>query len=194
MIFTRLAAAVLLLALAACGQKEQSWNGTDISGAMPALDFRMTRANDGASVRGADYRGKVAILYFGYTNCPDVCPTTLADLSDAVAKLGDDARNVRILFVTVDPDRDTQARMKGYVETFGPQVDGLRGSANDIASLARRYRVSYLVVPAGDGHPYQVEHSSAVFFFDKAGRARLVITKTDKTPGIVEDLKKLLAN
>ena len=143
MIFPRITATMLLLALAACGQKEQSWNGTDISGAMPALDFRMTRANDSASVSGADYRGKIAILYFGYTNCPDVCPTTLADLSDAVAKLGDGAKDVRILFVTVDPGRDTQGRLKGYVETFGPQVDGLRGTDNAIASLARRYRVSW---------------------------------------------------
>jgi protein SCO1 len=194
MIFPRITTTILLLALAACGQKEQSWNGTDISGAMPALDFRMTRANNGASVSGADYRGKIAILYFGYTNCPDVCPTTLADLSDAVAKLGDGAKDVRILFVTVDPGRDTQGRLKGYVETFGPQVDGLRGTDNAIASLARRYRVSYSTVPAGDGHPYQVEHSSAVFFFDKTGRALLVITKTDKTAGIVDDLKRLLAS
>lgn len=193
MIFKHIAVAVMLLALGACGQKPQTFNGTDISGAMPALEFRMTRANDGASVGGADYHGKVVMLYFGYTNCPDVCPTTLADLSDAVSKLGDDAKDVRILFVTVDPDRDTQGRLKGYVETFGPQVDGLRGTANAIASLARRYRVAYSVVPAGDGHAYQVEHSSAVFFFDKAGRARLVITKTDKTPGIVDDLKQLLA-
>ena len=194
MIFTRIAAAILLLALAACGQKEQGWHGTDISGAMPALDFRMLRANDDANVTGADYRGKITILYFGYTNCPDVCPTTLADLSDAVVKLGDGAKDVRILFVTVDPDRDTPGRLKGYAETFGPQVNGLRGTANAIASLARRYRISYSVVPAGDGHPYQVEHSSAVFFFDRTGRARLVITKTDRTADIVDDLRRLLAS
>ncbi len=109
---------------------------------MPALDFAMTRANDGKAVRGADYRGKVAVLYFGYTHCPDICPTTLANLSEVLAKIGSRAGEVRVLFDTVDPNRDGADLMKTYVRSFGPQFDGLRGTANQLAALARRLSAS----------------------------------------------------
>jgi protein SCO1/2 len=177
--------------LSACGQK-QSFHGTDITGAMPALSFSLTRANDGAAVTASDYRGKIAILYFGYTHCPDVCPTTLANLSDVMDKLGDKRRDVRILFVSVDPTRDTPAVLQSYVKAFAPEVEGLRGSDNTVAALARRYRVAYSVTPASPGHPYEVMHSDAVFFFDRTNRARIVVTSTDDVKAIAQDVAGLL--
>ncbi|MBI3676846.1 MAG: SCO family protein [Proteobacteria bacterium] len=159
---------------------------------MPALSFSLTRANDGAAVTANDYKGKIAILYFGYTHCPDICPTTLANLSDVMDKLGEKRRDVRILFVSVDPNRDTLPVLQSYAKAFAPEVDALRGPDNAVAALARRYRVAYGVTQASPGHPYEVMHSDAVFFFDRTGRARIVITSTDDGKAIVEDIEALL--
>ncbi len=183
----RLAALVLVLLAAACGREQGA--ATDISGAMPALDFALTRANDGKAVTAADYRGKAVVLYFGYSHCPDVCPTTLANLSEILGKLGGRAGEVRVLFVTVDPNRDNLGLMKTYVASFAPQIDGLRGTDDQLAALARRYRVAYSVTP---GANYEVMHSNAVFFFDRGGKARLVTTQTDNIDGLTADLKRLL--
>jgi protein SCO1/2 len=180
------------LALAACSKPQSGWHATDIGGAMPPLGFQITRANDGAAVSASDYRGKVVVLYFGYTHCPDICPTTLANLSAVLDKLGPKAGQVRVLFVTVDPDRDTLALMKGYVNAFAPQIDGLRGTADQLTALARRYRVAFSVAPESAGHAYEVMHSNAVFFFDRDGRARLVSTDTKDVDGTAADVKRLL--
>ncbi len=188
----RVTAFLLLLFAAGCGPKPATWHATDISGAMPPLSFTLTRANDGETVGGGDYRGKVAILYFGYTHCPDVCPTTLANLADMLRKLGSQASQVRVLFVTVDPNRDTLPLLKKYVAAFAPEIDGLRGTPDQITVLTRRYRVAFSVTPASPGHPYEVTHSSAAFFFDRSGRARLVATSTDNTAGLAADVKQLL--
>ncbi len=186
-----LAFATLLL-LAACG--EGGWHGTDITGAMPPLEFRMTRAHDRATVSADGYKGKVVILYFGYTHCPDICPTTLANLADVLEKLGPLREGVRVLFVTVDPGRDTLPILDDYTKAFAPEIDGLRGSDDGLAVLARRYRVAFGVTPAGGGKPYTVMHSDAVFFFDKSGRARLVMTSTADTAAIARDVRRLLAS
>ncbi|MEJ0041515.1 MAG: SCO family protein [Rhizomicrobium sp.] len=126
---------------------------------------------------------------FGYTHCPDICPTTLANLAEALSRLSARAGDVRVLFVTVDPARDTLAQMKGYVNSFAPQVDGLRGTDNQLVALARRYRVAYSVTP---GPPYEVMHANAVFFFGRDSRARLVATGTKDIDGLTADLKRLL--
>jgi protein SCO1 len=184
------AALAFALLLAACSRPDSAWHATDITGAMPPLSFQMTRANDGATVGPGDYRGKVAVLYFGYTHCPDICPTTLANLAEVLQKLGPKANDVRILFVTVDPSRDTATLMKGYVNAFAPQVDGLRGTPDQLTALTRRYRVAFSVNP---GPPYEVMHSNAVFVFDRTGRARLVSTDVSKPDDVAADLKKVLA-
>lgn len=181
----RYVALLLALMLAACGRS--SFHMTDISGAMPRLEFDMTRASDGATVNGKTYRGRVVVLYFGYTNCPDICPATLANLTAMLGKLH--SENVQILFVTVDPARDSPAALKQYVRAFSPQIEGLRGSDNQLAGLARRYRVAYSVDPRP---PYTVMHSNAVFFFDPTGRIRLVTTSTDDVDAMAEDVAKLL--
>jgi protein SCO1/2 len=172
-----------MLALAGCSKP--AWHMTDISGAMPRLDFHMTAA--GKSVSAADFRGHVVALYFGYSHCPDVCPATLANLADMVARVK--SPDVTILFVTVDPDRDTDAVLADYAKAFSPQVVGLRGSENQLATLARSYRVAYSVKK---GPPYEVMHSNAVFFFDREGKARLVTTDTGNAAAMAEDVKRLL--
>jgi protein SCO1/2 len=197
MYMARFGACLLALALplmsAACGNSTPPPRvGTDITGAMPSLEFHMTRANDGAEVSAKDYRGKIVLVYFGFTNCPDVCPLTLANLAEAVRKLGPKAKDVDILFVTVDPDRDTLPILKEYAAAFSPEMVGLRGTKNAIAVLARRYRVAYDVTPAKGNHPYTVNHSSAVFFFDEKGHARIVSTQTDDTQAIAANIEGLL--
>jgi protein SCO1 len=181
----RYAALFLALMIVACGRP--SFHMTDISGAMPRLNFHMTRASDGQAVSGDNYRGQATILYFGYTNCPDVCPATLANLTGMLAKL--DRKDVRVLFVTVDPHRDTLAALKDYTHAFSSQIEGLRGTDNQLADLARRYRVAYSVDPKP---PYTAMHSNAVFFFDPSGRIRLVTTDTTNPSAMAEDVQKLL--
>ena len=176
-------AVIFALLLAGCGRS--AFHMTDVSGAMPRLAFHLMRA-DGAAVTGADYRGKVVVVYFGYTNCPDVCPTTLTNLADMLSKVN--SPDVRVLFVSVDPARDTPLLLH-YAAAFSPQIEGLRGSDNELADVARRYRVAYSVNP---GPPYTVMHSNAVFFFDRQGRTRLVTTDTTDTAAMAEDVKRLL--
>ncbi len=165
---------------------------TDIAGVMPALEFAMTRANDGKPVRAADYRGRIVILYFGYTHCPDECPTTLANLASVLQRLGAKANDVRVLFVSVDPDRDTPPVLKSYVQVFAPEIDGLRGTPDEVAMLARRYRVTYQVTPAAANRAYEVMHSDSIFFFDASGHARFVATSVNHTDVIAADIEKLM--
>jgi len=180
----------LCIATAGCGRATQA-DMTDISGVMPPLAFNMRRANDGARVSAADYRGKITLLYFGYTHCPDECPTTLSDLAVALKRLGREAADVRVLFVTVDPTRDTIPILKKYVNAFAPEIDGLRGSDNAIAALARRYRVIYSVTPATPKLTYEVMHSDSLFMFDKSGNARLVTMSTQDTTSLAAQIQSL---
>lgn len=176
----------------------QKWHAMDVSGSTPALDFTMTRAADGKLVTARDYRGKIVLLYFGYTYCPDVCPTTLANFAEILERLGPDAERIRMLFVTVDPNRDTPKALAEYVQNFAPQIDGLRGTPDQLAALARRYRVVYSVEPETKDHPYEVTHSSAIYVFDGSGAARLLVASlSSTTPDIVgtaADLKRLADN
>jgi protein SCO1 len=165
----------LIFALIACVScSKPSWHMTDISGGMPKLKFHMT--SGGKLVTAEDFRGKVVALYFGFTHCPDVCPATLANLTDMLAKVNHP--DLRILFVTVDPDRDTDVVMSDYAAAFSPQMVGLRGGRNELANLARTWRIAYSVEK---GPPYEVNHSNAVYFFDREGMTRLVTTDTSNT-------------
>jgi protein SCO1/2 len=190
---TRVGVLLLVSLLAACGHNDPPWGLRDISGLMPPLDFTLTAASDGTTVHGNDFRGKLALLYFGYTHCPDVCPTTLSRLSHAIAALGTSAGQVRILFVSVDPARDTLAQLKTYAAAFGPEVVGLHGSAAELKALTKRYRVTYGYGKPDANGDYEVSHSSAVFVFDREGKIRLLIGSTDDVPVITGDLQRLLA-
>jgi protein SCO1/2 len=194
----RLAIGTLMVcALLLVGGAAKAWNSDDMTGTLPALQFTMTRASDGKTVTAADYKGKIVLLYFGYTFCPDVCPTTLLNLTTMLKSMGKTADDVRVLFVTVDPNRDTLAVLKQYAEAFAPQVVGLRGTPDQLATLAKRYRVSYSVTPAHDGKPYEVTHGAAVYVFNRAGDIKLLFTglstQTTKLQPLTADLKAMVA-
>jgi len=180
-----LIALALALLLAGCGDGGP-WHMTNVTGGPPRLELRLTNA-DGARVTGETYRGKVVALYFGYTNCPDVCPTTLANLAD-VAKRVQNA-DFQILFVTVDADRDTPAVLRDYAAAFTPNMQSLYGTPNELADVARRYRVAHGVK---NGPPYEVMHTNAVFFFDRSGKARLVTMDSSRPAQMAEDIRRLL--
>jgi protein SCO1 len=191
----------LLLAAAALraapAYADHGWHDIDMTGISPPLQLSMTSASDGKEVTAADFRGDVVLLYFGYTFCPDVCPLTLSNVANILKRLGDRADHVRVLFVTVDPARDTLPVMKQYASAFAPQIVGLRGTPDELASLARRYRIEYSVTPASDGHPYAVTHSSAIYVFDQTGAARLLIpslaSQSPDFAGVTADLNRLLS-
>jgi protein SCO1/2 len=181
---------VLVLLVASCGGGED-WHAKNVRGVIPDLAFEMTN-DEGRTVHAADYRGEVVLLFFGYTHCPDVCPTTLARLAQAIKLMGDAGHRVRILFVTVDPARDPPALLHDYTRAFSPQAIGLRGSDAQLDALTKRYRVAYSH-DAPDAHGnYAVSHSSAVFAFDAEGRARLVIASELGAQEIAADLKRLV--
>ncbi|MGH9207849.1 MAG: SCO family protein [Acidimicrobiales bacterium] len=148
---------------------------------LPDLSFAMTDADTGREVTARDFRRKVVLLYFGYTNCPDVCPMTLHNIAVALGRLGKAAERVRALFVTVDPHRDTLAVLRKYTRLFAPEVVGLRGTADQLAALASRYHIGYSVSPATASHPYEVNHSAGIYVFDARGRARLLIPSLDSS-------------
>lgn len=162
-----------------------------ISGAMPNLEFRLTDDN-GRPVTAQSYRGDVVLLYFGYTHCPDACPTTLAVLSQAIKRLGEKASRVRVLFVSVDPRRDTGSLLKRYAGFFGPEFIGLRGDDEQLASVTRRYHASFRLDPPERDGDYTVQHSNSVYIFDPSGRARLVTDAADKPSLITHDLRALI--
>ena len=173
-----------------------AWHNTDITGYVPDLSFNLTDANTGKQVTQADFKQTVTLLYFGYTQCPDVCPLTLQRVTQVFDKLGKDKQHFRLLFVTVDPNRDTLPILKQYTHAFSPLITGLRGDDNAIARLARRYRIAYSVTPATKDHPYEVTHSSAIYVFTPDGAPRLLLgslaTTTPDINGTAEDLEHLL--
>ena len=153
----------------------------------------MTEANRDAMVHATDYRGQIVLMFFGYTHCPDVCPLALSRIKSALASIGGQAQQVRVLFVTVDPKRDTLQDLKRYTEFFGPQFVGLRGSAEALRELTKKYRISYgYDTPDASGN-YNVSHSSAIYIFDRQGEARLLVRPEDSVAAISTDLKRLLA-
>ena len=201
-----LAAAALVAALAtACGGGSSAGSAPRtqpsaavLHGAVPVQkdarpSFTLVDTSGHTYDFGARTRGRVTMLYFGYTHCPDECPTTLANLATALHDLGPRAKDVRVLFVSVDPARDSLPILKAYVSTFAPQIDGLRGTDDEIAALARRYRVLYAVTPDSSGQNPTVMHSDSTFFFDRDGRARLVTTDTNDTKAIEADIRRLLS-
>lgn len=181
---------ILAAMLAGC-QQSAEWHGKEISGLMPDLAFELVDAG-GQPVTQADFAGNVNLLFFGFTYCPDICPTTLAQLAAAVRQLPEAQRGqVNILFVSVDPDRDNGARLAEYAGAFGEQIIGLTGTQEQLETLTRRYRVTYGYGEADEAGNYNVSHSSAVFAFDSNGNVKLLL-RDDLTPAqVAEDLQRL---
>ena len=135
------------------------------------------------------------LLFFGYASCPDICPTTMAQLTAVLQNLGDKARDVRIVFVSVDPHRDTPDILQAYVDAFNKNAMGVTGDEKQIADLARRYRVAYQIEkpkPGDDAEIYDVTHSRGVYIFDNKGRARLLASETDSIEALTRDIRQLI--
>jgi protein SCO1/2 len=185
-----LALMALFAAFAAC-HRQPPWALRNVSGIIAPLEFHLTD-NHGRAVTATDYRGLVTLVYFGYTHCPDICPATLGKLALVMRDLGADAEKVRVLFITVDPPRDTVPVLNQYVTAFGPQFVGLRGNDHELQDITRRYRVAYnRQAPDAHGN-YAVAHSSAVFVFDQFGKARLLADSDAKASQFVQDVKRLI--
>ena len=180
----------LILLLQSCKPPLQ-WNASDISGAVSDLEFTLT-GPDGEAVNANSLHGKPVILFFGFTNCPDVCPTTLTRLSVLMKALGPQANDLQVVFVSVDPDRDTYDVMKRYTASFGPWLLGLTGSEEDLTRLRETYGVYAAMESSDSKGTYNVMHSVIVFAFDADGRARLLISNLDDGDTVVADFKQLI--
>jgi len=198
-LFTKRLSRALLLAscmlLAACGDRDVKWSLYDVQGHLPDLQFQLPGAH-GKTVSSDDLKDKTVMLFFGYASCPDVCPTTMAQLTAVLEQLGDDARDVRILFISVDPHRDTPDTLQAYVDAFNSQAIGVTGTEKQIADIARRYRVAYQIEkprPGDSAETYDVTHSRGVYIFDNDGKARLLASDTESTTAIVSDMRQLIA-
>ena len=182
--------AVLATGCDKLGPSRSPFFGVDVTGAKMGGDLRL-KDPTGKDRSLADFRGKVVALFFGYTHCPDVCPTTLADMAKAMKLLGPDAKGVQVLFVTVDPKRDTPEIMHAYVNAFDKRAVGLVGSDADVEALAKRYRSAFTREPDRGNGAYDVSHSSAIYFFDAEGKARLLATPSASQDDMVHDLHLL---
>lgn len=190
----RVAAALALAGgLAACdrGPGRPSFKATDLTGAEYGRSLSLTD-HTGVPRTLADYRGQVVVLFFGYTQCPDVCPTTLATMADVMKRLGSDADRVRVLFVTVDPERDTPAVLGPYVTAFDPRFVGLYGDAEATGRAAREFKVFYSRAAGPSPGVYTIDHTAASYVLDPAGRLRLYVRHAASADDILADLRTLL--
>lgn len=180
----------LLLLLAAC-QPSVKWYGTDISGLMPDLRFSLV-ASDGKPLTQANLAGKSVLLFFGYTSCPDVCPTTLMHLSQARAALPDAVQQqLVILFVSVDPARDTPKRLADYVHFFGKGVLAATGSKAQLDDITSRYRTSYSYGAPDAAGNYVVNHGSGIYGFDRQGKIHLLVMGDKSIEQLSHDMQQL---
>lgn len=187
-----LTAVILILLLAACSKQEPT-RLTNISGLIPDLEFELT-SEDNKLVTAKDYLGSTVAIFFGFTSCPEICPTTMHQWSSILKKIGEQGKSVKVLFISVDPDRDTPEKLKKYTDTFGVSFIGLRGEDAVIKELTKRYRVTFGYGDKDADGNYEVSHSGAVFVFDKFGKARLLATQSTPAVDIIEDMKVLLAD
>src|SRR5713226_8058279 len=152
--------------------------------------FKLTDQN-GRTVSDQDLKGRPFLVFFGFTHCPDVCPTTLFDVSEVMRSLGPDADRTAALFITVDPERDTPAKLKDYLASFDPHVRGLTGDAATLAAVAKAYRVYYKKVPL-DGGDYTMDHTAIVYLMDKEGRFVSPFNMKRTAEVAADDLRKHL--
>ncbi|WP_059752342.1 SCO family protein [Thiobacillus denitrificans] len=186
--------AMAAFTLAGCQPVPQppSFQATDITGAAFARDFRLTDHN--GQVRTlADFKGKVVAVFFGYLHCPDVCPTTLSDFAAALQQLGPLAERVQVIFVTVDPQRDTPDLLKQFVPAFNPGFLGMYADEETLKQLAHEYKVVYQKTSVKGADDYLVDHSAGTYIYDPQGYLRLLMPYGSSPDAIAQDLKTLLA-
>ncbi len=183
--------------LAGCSDKPadataSGFTSIDITGADYATGFQLTDHN-GQQRTLADFKGKVVVVFFGYTQCPDVCPTSLGELAEAKRLLGADGDKLQGLFISVDPARDTPEVMKQYMASFDPSFLALYTTADGLPDLAKRFRVYYKKVDGQTATSYTMDHSAGSYVYDKQGRVRLYTRYGSGAPALAGDVKKLLA-
>lgn len=187
----------LMLAVAAfihgCGEGPQpAFLSTDITGAPYSAELAL-EDHGGARRSLSDFRGKVVTLFFGYTQCPDVCPTNMGTMAEVMKGLGEDAKRVQVLFVTVDPERDTRELLAQYVPAFHPEFLGLRGDEAATKVAAQAFKVFYQKVPGKTETSYTIDHTAGTYILDPAGRLRLYVKHGEKPDDIAHDIRLLLA-
>jgi len=190
------AACALTVSLAACdklpGKQKESFQNTDVTGLDYAKGFALTD-HTGKPRTLADFKGKAVVVFFGYTQCPDVCPTTMAEMASVMQKLGPLADQVQVLFITLDPERDTQELLANYVPAFDKRFIGLRGTPEQTAKTAKEFKVFYAKVPGTEPGSYTIDHTAGSYVFDRDGRLRLFIRHGQGPDPIVHDLRQLLS-
>jgi protein SCO1/2 len=184
------AAALCAVLIAGCAQ--QKFETSDVTGADFARNFALTDHN-GTPRTLADFRGRAVVVFFGYTKCPDACPTTLATLAEAMKKLGPEADRVQVVMISVDPERDTPELLKLYVPAFDPRFLGLYGDAQATARTAKEFKVIYQKVPGSAPGTYTMDHSAGTYMFDPQGRLRLYAGQGISADVYAHDLRALLS-
>ena len=193
--YRKLVLLILALAfvLAGCNPQEPqpSFHATDITGAGFARSFNLTD-HLGNKRTLADFKGKVVVLFFGYVHCPDICPTTLSELAAVMNKLGPDAGKVQVLFVTLDPERDTQAVLARFVPAFNPAFLGLYGSPEQISETMKEYKLVVQKQAGKRKEDYTLDHSAGTYIYDRQGRLRLYASYDQGVDALAEDIGALL--
>ena len=178
--------------LPACSENKPSFAAIDVTGADYARDFSLTDHN-GQARTIKDFAGKVTVVFFGYTQCPDVCPTSMAELADVKKTLGPDGARVQGVFITIDPDRDTPEVLKAYMANFDPTFLALRAASPAmLAALAKDFKVNYKKVEGKTATSYTMDHSAGSYVFDTRGQLRLYTRYGSGTPALAGDIKQLL--
>ena len=185
-----LGAALAALILVACDGGGPKFRNVDMTGADYAKGFALTDHN-GKPRTLADFNGSVVVVFFGYTRCPDVCPTTMLEMKEVMRKLGPDADKVQVLFVTLDPERDTQQVLAQYVPAFDPRFLGLYGDSATTLKTAKDFKVFYEKRAGSSPGAYTIDHTAASFVFDPKGRLRLYV-KHDQIESLADDIRTLL--
>lgn len=180
------------LVMAACGNTAKpTFLATDITGAEFGKDFKLTD-HMGKSRTLADFKGKAVVLFFGYTHCPDICPATMGEVAAALQKLGKDATRVQVLFVTVDPERDTPEQLAQYLSAFGPAFLGLHGDPQSTKNIASEFKVVYQKQMGNSPNHHTMDHSSGTYIFDPKGKLRLYISNGAGRDVFAHDIVELL--
>jgi protein SCO1/2 len=187
-----IATAISLGSISACSEQKPQFKAIDVTGADYAKDFALTDHNGQARTM-ADFKGKVVVIFFGYTQCPDVCPTSMTELAEVKKLLGADGDKLQGLFVTVDPERDTAALLKAYMVNFDPSFLALRGEPDKLEAAAKHFKIYYRKAEGKTPTSYTMDHSAGSYVYDTQGRVRLFTRYGSGAAALASDIKLLLA-
>ena len=189
-VFFAVLASVLLVLLAGCKDATPQFKGSDITGTRLGKDLALT-GTDGKAYTLETLKGKVSIVLFGFTQCPDVCPSSLAELTQVMKLLGKDAKRVQVVLITVDPERDTQEVLRAYVSGFNPDFLGLTGTLEQVKKTAASFKVYYAKTAGAQGN-YSMDHSASFYLMDAQGESRVLLSNNIGATAIAHDIQLLL--